>query len=246
MSFDLDDPIPVLEDIYWVGFSEESSKLHCNPYLLVDEGEAVILDPGSIPDFARVMRKVIEVVQPERISTMVLSHQDPDVCGNIAVMEEIIGSDEIRIAAHINTIRLVQHIGVRSPFYDVEKSDWKLTLRSGRALQFIPAPFLHSPGSIMTFDSRTGTLFSGDIFGGISNTWTLFAEEGYLEAMQTFHQAYMPSNAILRECMERVERMDIQRILPQHGSVISREQVPEAINFLKELPCAFDLHAGIP
>jgi flavorubredoxin len=59
--------------------------------------------------------------------------------------------------------------------------------------------------------------------------------------MTGFHQAYMPSNTILRPAMEHLETMDIQCILPQHGSVIEGEDVKRAIDFLKELPCGIDL-----
>lgn len=241
MQFEYDDPIPIVDSIFWVGFVEEHSRLHCNPYLIMDNDEAVLVDPGSIPDFSRVMRKVIEVTPPDKVSTMILSHQDPDVCGNIAVMEEVIGSHEINIAAHLNTIRLVRHIGVQSPFYDIEKHDFKLQLKSGRELQFFPIPFLHSPGSMITYDAMTGSLFTGDLFGGISADWQLFAHDDFTEAMRVFHQAYMPSNAILRQGLKIVEDIQPVRILPQHGSVLDGPRVKQTIEYLKDLPCACDL-----
>ena len=64
---DFEDAIKVADDIYWVGFSDEKAHLHCNPYLLIDgdgkDTEAVLLDPGSLTDFPKVMRKVLELVR---------------------------------------------------------------------------------------------------------------------------------------------------------------------------------------
>ena len=37
----------------------------------------MLFDPGSIPDFPRVMRKIIDLVNPRDISWIVTSHQDP-------------------------------------------------------------------------------------------------------------------------------------------------------------------------
>lgn len=235
------DHIAITRDIYWVGFYEASSKLHCNPYLIIDEDEAVLFDPGSIPDFPVIMRKVIDLVNPSKISLVVTSHQDPDVCGNLAVVEDVIDRHDLRIAAHINTIRLIQHQALKSEFYPVDKNDYKITLKSGRILEFLFVPFLHSPGAIVTYDPKTKSLFTGDIFGAISDDWDIFAGKNFPENMTSFHQAYMPANKHLRQAMERFEKMDIERILPQHGSVIEGAQVQEAINFLKELPCGLDL-----
>ena len=44
-------PFRIAEGIYWVGFHDELSNLHCNPYLLVEGDEAVLIDGGSRRDF---------------------------------------------------------------------------------------------------------------------------------------------------------------------------------------------------
>lgn len=240
-EYDIRDGIAITRDIIWVGFPEAGSRLVCNPYLLVDAEEAVLFDPGSIPDFPVVMRKIVDIVNPSAISTLVLSHQDPDVCGNLAVVEDVIERADLRIVAHLNTIRLVQHQAPRSAFYSIEEHDSRLTLRSGRVLEFLHVPFLHSPGAIVTYDRQTKSLFSGDLFGAIDGTWTPFVGDGFPGNMKAFHQAYMPSNALLRAGLERLEALDIERILPQHGSVIEGEQVRVAIDYLKALPCGADL-----
>lgn len=239
--FDNDGAVAVSRDIFWIGFQEESSKLHCNPYLLVDDQEAVLFDPGSIPDFPLVMRKVIDLVNPRDISLIVASHQDPDVCGNLAVVEDVIERSDLRIAAHTNTLRLIQHLGLSSELFAVEKNGNRMALKSGRTLEFLPVPYLHSPGAIMTYDRKTRSLFSGDLFGAVDSEWSLFDPKGFPENMRGFHQAYMPTRAILRPAMERLEQLDIACILPQHGSVLEGEQVGQAIAYLKDLPCGADL-----
>ncbi len=238
---DNNNAIAVTREIRWVGFFEDAGRLRCNPYLLIDEDEAVLFDPGSIPDFPVVMRKIIDQINPGAISVIVISHQDPDVCGNLAVVEDVVERDDLRIAGHINTIRLVQHQDLKSSFYPVEQNDYRLTLNSGRVLEFIHMPYLHSPGAIATYDPKTKTLFTGDVFGAIGKAESLFAGKTFLKDMESFHQAYMPGNKILRRAMQRFEAMEIDRILPQHGCVIEGSQVQEAIAYLKELPCGCDL-----
>ena len=174
-EFDNESAVAISRDIFWIGFYEASSKLHCNPYILIDETDVVLFDPGSIPDFPLVMRKVIDLVNPRDISLIVTSHQDPDVCGNLAVVEDVVERPGLRVAAHTNTLRLIQHLGLSSEFFAVEKNDHRIELGSGRVLEFIDVPYLHAPGAIMTYDTKTHSLFSGDLFGAIGDEWSLFA-----------------------------------------------------------------------
>jgi len=238
---DYDSGVAITRELHWVGFYDREAHLHCNPYLLIDEKEAVLFDPGSIPHFPIVMRKVIDLVHPSEISVIVASHQDPDVCGNLPVLEDVINSADLKIAAHTNTIRLIRHYGLRSAFYAVDEHGLELTLRGGRVLEFVPMPFLHAPGAIATYDRKTKTLLSGDLFGAVSNDWSLFAGDEFLEPIGAFHRIYMPSNAVLKKGLARLARLEIERILPQHGSVLEGEHVPAAIEHLESLACGRDL-----
>jgi len=244
---DFHDAIKVAENIYWVGYADEKTHLHCNPYLLLDGNkeniEAVLVDPGSLTDFPKMMRKVLEVVNPANISLIVAQHQDPDVCSNIPVVEDIIGRKDLRVAAHTNSIRLIRHYGIQSSFYPVEQHDYAITLNSGRVLEFMFTPYLHSPGAIVTYDTQTKSLFTSDIFGAVSECWNLLAtDESFLARMDSWHQLYMPSNRVLRHGLERMQsRWQIDRILPQHGSVIEGKMVEKAFEHLKGLACGIDL-----
>ena len=39
-NIDYENPVEIAEGIYWVGFHDTQSGLHCNPYLIVDNEEA--------------------------------------------------------------------------------------------------------------------------------------------------------------------------------------------------------------
>ena len=51
--------IEIADGVYWIGFNDPQSGLHCNPYLVIDNHEAVVIDGGSRPDFATVMMKIL-------------------------------------------------------------------------------------------------------------------------------------------------------------------------------------------
>jgi len=240
-----DNAVAVTRDIFWIGFYDATAKLHCNPYLLVDDQEVVLFDPGSITDFPGIMRKIIDTTDLKIISAVVVSHQDPDVCGNLAIVEDVIDQPDLKIYAHSRTNRLIRHMGLKSELVSIDEGEESLTLSSGRKLEFIATPYLHAPGAIMTFDHSTGSLFSSDVFGAVSDGWDLFAPENFPQSMDLFHQEYIPANALLKNCMEQLETYDITRILPQHGSIIEGDNIQVAIDHLKTLKCGLDLIPGI-
>ena len=239
---DYSNAVAISREIFWVGFEEERTRLRCNPYVLIDAmGDDVILfDPGSIPDFPGVMRKVIDLVSLSDVSWVAISHQDPDVCGNLSIVEDVIDNPDLKIAAHLNTIRLIQHLGLCSTLYDTSANDDQIVLRSGRILDVIHLPFLHSPGAIAVYDRKSRSLFSGDLFGSISSG-SLFDTSQFPSSMDAFHQAYMPSNEVVRMGLEKLEKLEIDRILPQHGNIIEDNHVQIAFDHLKSLPCGIDL-----
>jgi flavorubredoxin len=123
-----------------------------------------------------------------------------------------------------------------------------LTFPSGRQLRFIEAPFLHFPGAFTTYDEATRFLFSGDIWAALDLDWTLVAEDfsDHPSRMDLFHIDYMASNAAARGFVNRLHGVQIEAILPQHGSIIPTAHVPAAIDYLRNLRCGLDiLYAGM-
>lgn len=240
-ELDYDRAIEIAEGVYWLGFYDANAKFHCNPYLIMDHGESVIIDPGSIPHFPIVARKTVSLVQPGEISHIILGHQDPDLCGAVPVLEKLIGRDDLRIVAHRKAATFITYYGITSPFFYPEDNDYRLVLRSGRELRFIFTPYSHAPGAIMTYDTQTRVLFSSDIFSGMSSNWSLFAHEDYVEDVINFSQKHFPPGDIMRRNLARIESLDISMIAPQHGSIIEKEEVAKYIELLKNIECGIDL-----
>lgn len=226
--------IEIAEGIYWVGIRQKSTGLQCNPYLVIDGDEAVLIDPGSVLDCEYVYNNVCSIVPPESVKYVIAHHQDPDLCSSLPIFERV--GLNFQIATHWRTSLLLKYYGIKSDYYIINENKFQLTLKSGRILSFIPAPYLHFPGAIMTYDQKTQTLFSGDIFGAFSDSDDLYAHDGYIERMKTFHEHYMPSNQVLRPVMETLLNIPISIIAPQHGSIIEKD-VTHYIKILRDLEC---------
>jgi diguanylate cyclase (GGDEF)-like protein len=218
----------------WVGAGDVESNLQCNPYLLLDGDEAVLFDPGSVLDVERVAANVSSIVPLDKVKYVVLHHQDPDLASAVPRLEAL--GMRFTIVTHWRTWSLVRFYGVNSPAYMLDEHGYSLTLATGRVLQFIPTPYLHFPGAVATYDKKAKFLLSSDLFGAFQPAWSLYADDGYMEGMKTFHEHYMPSHEILKPVMELFSCLELSAILPQHGSIILKN-IPEYIETLKNLEC---------
>ncbi|MCE1157588.1 MAG: response regulator [Spirochaetia bacterium] len=227
---------------FWVGNSLLTENLICNPYLLVEGGEGILFDPGSTLDAKDVMASVASILPLDKIRYVVLHHQDPDLAAALPYMEA--ADMKFTIVTHWRTWSLLRFYGITSPVYLVDEHGYALRLSSGRTLQFIPTPYLHFPGAIATYDRQSKFLLSSDLFGAFSERWSLYADDGYREAMKRFHEHYMPSNEILRPTMDLISCLELEAILPQHGSII-KENIPSYIDTLKNLECGLALESGL-
>ena len=112
---DYENPIEIAEGVYWIGFYDRQSGLHCNPYLIVDNDEALVIDGGSRPDFPTVMMKILQTgIAPGSIGTMVYQHYDPDLCGSIPNFEGIIKRRDLKILSASDNLMFIRHYSVSS------------------------------------------------------------------------------------------------------------------------------------
>jgi flavorubredoxin len=256
-----DRPIEIAENIYWVGFHEITSNLHCNPYLIVEGDQAVLIDAGSRPDFAVVMMKILQTgISPEQIVALIYHHVDPDLCGSLSNMVDICANPELIVLSEPqNNIFISYYIEreKRSLLTSIDEYGSGFTFGE-RTLKFFKTPYAHDAGSFVTHDMKTGTLFSSDLFGSFSSQWKLFIEliddcyvcKDYdhcinqrvycpLPDILEFHKTVMPSEKALKYAMNVIGGLDVQMIAPQHGSIFTKKKdidfLVERLGTLKEV-----------
>ncbi|RHX80008.1 MBL fold metallo-hydrolase [Leptospira yasudae] len=241
LEIDTNYAVEIAEDVYWIGFYDERESLHCNPYMIKNGDSTILIDPGSIPDFPVVARKIFSLVAPDSIETIILQHQDPDLCANVPIFEDLRGDTQVQLVAETRTVYLIKHYGVKGSVVRIGDSLTDFESPSGRKLQFISTPFAHSPGAMITYDVKSKVLFTSDILGGLGKEWALYHDARALDNMKAFMQAYIPSNLALRYALLRIQSFDAEVIAPQHGQIIRKEQLPSIIEELWNLPCGLDL-----
>ncbi|MBN2798996.1 MAG: PAS domain-containing protein [Deltaproteobacteria bacterium] len=220
--------------VYWVGIRNQDV-FHLNPYLIVDGDDAVLIDPGGLLHAEATIARVRSIVDLKQVKYIVAQHQDPDVISAAIALRELVHED-CAIVCHSRMSVLIEHLGAGFPFYHVDENDFELQLSKSRRLTFAHTPYLHSPGAIVTYDKKTQTVFTSDIFGGVTPEWELYAEEETVEALKAFHVSYMPSPQILKSGLDQIRKLGrIARIAPQHGSIIEGHLVEGFLAYMDKL-----------
>ena len=235
--------IEVAPRVWWVGHVLKEDSFQCHAYLIEQGDQSVLIDPGSLLTFADTLRKIEQVLPFDQIRYFICQHQDPDIAASLPLINTRVTRDDCAILCHGRAAALLKHYNLDIPFLLVgEDLNWRLSLPD-RELKFIFTPYAHFPGAFCSFDEKTGSLFSSDLFGGFTEDFALYAEdEDYFEAMRPFHEHYMPSNAILQHALTAIKAHPIQQIMPQHGSIIPQHLVEPIFSRLMELDCGLFLH----
>jgi len=243
-DIDLESAVEIAEGIYWIRFYDYQSGLHCNPYLIVDNDEAMVIDGGSRPDFATVMMKILQTgIVPNQIIALLYQHYDPDLCGSIPNFEDIIKRNDLKILSDSENLMFIRHYSVATRLLPISKLNYQYAFSSGRTLQFTRTPYSHSGGSIVTFDPQSGILFTSDLFGSLGLEWELFLNLkpeclgcGSLAEcpmgrkicpirdILNFHKTVMPSEKALRYSLDQILDIPFTTIAPQHGSIINDKE----------------------
>jgi flavorubredoxin len=244
-GIDLERSVEIAEGVYWVGYYDEQAGLHCNPYLIVYNDEALVIDGGSRPDFATVMMKILQTgIAPGQIGALLYQHYDPDLCGSIPNFEDIIKRDDLKIISDSANLMFIRHYSVSTRLLPISQINSQFSFSSGRTLQFIKTPYAHSGGSFVTFDPQSGILFSSDLFGSLGIEWELFlrlrpeclgcihlsncpAKKAIcpINDILNFHKTVMPSAKALKYALEQILSVPFTMIAPQHGSIIDDRKV---------------------
>ena len=244
-NIDYENPVEIAEGIYWVGFYDAKSGLHCNPYLIIDNEEALVVDGGSRPDFATVMMKILQTgIEPHQINALLYQHYDPDLCGSIPNFEDIIESSSLKIISDESSLEFIRHYSVSSQMISIEDVNYQYKFSSGRTLEFINTPYSHSSGSFVTFDQKSGMLFTSDIFGSYGKEWELFLklkpqcidcvnlnkcpenrDHCPINDVLNFHRIIMTSRKALKYALKKILEIPFTALAPQHGSIITDRNI---------------------
>lgn len=218
------------------------SMVQANQHVIVDEKEAMVLDPGGHKIYSLLFPQISSLIPKDGLKYVFFSHQDPDI---IAAANGWLMVSEARAFLPELWMRFIPHFGVdRLVMERIQPvPDEGTTVELGSAgLKIIPAHFLHSPGNFQVYDPVSKILFTGDLGASLGNEYAYVEDfDAHIQYMEGFHTRYMPSQKALKLWADMVKSLDIDIIAPQHGAVFSgKELVGRFIGWIAGLECGLD------
>jgi flavorubredoxin len=207
-------------------------------------GAALITDPGGQEIFPSVFSALSDSLDPRKVTSVFASHQDPDVTSSLALW--LAFNPKIRCYASWLWRGIIPHVGGDSDTI-IALPDEGASILLGRAvLHAVPAHYLHASGNFHLYDPVAKILFSGDVGAADlplrESAQSLFVEDfrHHIRYAEGFHRRWMASNEAKNDWCDRVSRLQIEMLCPQHGSIYRGDDVARFISWFRAL------HVGYP
>ncbi len=200
-----------------------------NSFLI--RGEKTALVDTSHAKFRDLyLDELTQLINPAEIDYLIISHTEPDHSGLVRELLEL--APQVTVVGSKVAIQFLEDL-VHQPFkQQLVKNGDRIDLGGGHELEFVSAPNLHWPDTILTYDHKTQSLFTCDVFGmhycddGIYDADLTLLDADY----QLYYDCLMGPNA--RSVLAALKRMaalpEITTIATGHGPLL-RHHIAELV-----------------
>ncbi len=216
-----------VEGILFEGMWHMPKGVTLNSYIVKGEKTAIIDGFCGWDGVPETLYKLLEEAQVEleSIRYLIINHMEPDHSGWIESFRRL--HDNFEVYCTKESAALLKafygYDGVIHEITDIEELD----LGNEMKLMFKKTPNIHWPDTMMTFEQKTGSLFSCDCFGSFGKLDANLASEqtesslAELEREQLRYYAAILNtfSSFVTRGITKVETLPIRRICPGHGLV---------------------------
>ena len=168
------------------------------------------------------LAKLRQVVDPSEIEFIITDHTEPDHSGCISRLLELAPNAEI--VGSGNAIRYLRDLLGFDFRHRIVKDGQTLDL-GNKTLQFISAPNLHWPDSMITYLQEDKLLFTCDIFGAHYCNEGVFddAVGNFDDAFKYYFDVIMkPFSRFILQVIAKIKPLEIDAICTGHGAILRK------------------------
>jgi len=225
----------IKEGIYWVGAIDWDRRLFddliplpdgtsYNAYLIQGSEKTALIDTVDTT-MSQVMLERLKQLGVEHIDYVVTNHAEQDHSGALPRILERYPEAQVVCTPKSKEMLVNLLLAPEDRFLTVEDS---ATLSLGdRTLEFIHAPWVHWPETMLTYLREDEVLFSCDLFGSHVATTDLYVtDEGrvYEAAKRYYAEIMMPFRKLIQRHLKRLQGYEISLIAPSHGPMVDRPE----------------------
>ena len=221
-------PRKIMDRLYWVGAVDWDRRLFddliplpdgtsYNAYLVQGSEKTALIDTVD-PTMSHVLLERLRHLNLERIDYVIANHAEQDHSGTLPQI--LARHREAQVVCTPKCKGMLVDMGL-APEDRILKVDNGATLSLGdKTLEFIHAPWVHWPETMLTYLREDKILFPCDLFGSHLATTDLYVtDQGltYEAAKRYYAEIMMPFRKIIQKNLENVQRHEIALIAPSHG-----------------------------
>ena len=222
----------ITNKIYYVGVNDRNKNLFeglwplpngvsYNSYLIDDE-KVCLIDTVEVDFFIPYIKNIQQVIGDRKIDYLVINHMEPDHSGAIELIRKYY--PEITIIGNKKTFGMMKGFyGIQENTLEVKNGD-SLDLGSHK-LQFVLTPMVHWPETMVTLDTTSNVLFSGDAFGcfgalngGIIDS-QINCDTFWLEMVRYYSNIVGKYGTPVQAALKKLAGVKIDYICSTHGPV---------------------------
>jgi flavorubredoxin len=224
-------PREIRPNIYWVGAIDWDRRLFdaliplpdgtsYNAYLVQGSQKVALMDAVD-PSMADVLMAYLENVPV--IDYVIANHAEQDHSGSIP--QVLAKYPDAKVVTTSKGKDLLKALLLIPEDRFITVNDGETLSLGDKTLEFIHAPWVHWPETMLTYLREDKILFSCDLFGSHLATTDLYvADEGqvYEAAKRYYAEIMMPFRTIIEKHLEKLNNYKIDIIAPSHGPLYDR------------------------
>jgi flavorubredoxin len=204
---------------------------------LIDDEHPTLIHTGYYESYETVRAAIAQVLDPKRLSYVILGHFEADECGG---MDRFVGEapGSQLVASELGAGVNLAHWNFRGPVKGMRDGS---VLELGRhRLRFMETPHVHHWDSMMMIEETTGSLFPADLFIQPGDQPAVITEDLTASMLATYRAGGIFAHEDpVRQVVERVAQYDPKWIHPMHGGSFERPLAQRFYRALREQPFAF-------
>ncbi len=228
-------PREIRHGIYWVGAVDWDRRLFdsliplpdgtsYNSYLVQGSQKTALID-GVDPTKERLLLENLDALGVKKLDYLIANHAEQDHAGAIPTVLARYPDAKVVCTPRCKGMLVDLLMVAEDRFITVE--DKETVSLGDRTLEFIHAPWVHWPETMLTYLREEKILFPCDFFGSHLATSDLFVtDEGqvYEAAKRYYAEIMMPFRTTIQKNLEKVREYQIDLIAPSHGPIYNKPE----------------------
>jgi flavorubredoxin len=228
-------PREVRPKVYWVGAIDWDRRLFdaliplpdgtsYNAYLIKGSKKTALIDTVD-PTMKDVLINHLNELKVKSIDYVIANHAEQDHSGTIP---EVLGKyPEAKLVCTPKCKGMLIDLMIIAEERFISVEDKESISLGDRTLEFIHAPWVHWPETMLTYLREDKILFPCDLFGSHLATTNLYVNnEGqvYEAAKRYYAEIMMPFRTTIQKNLEKVKGYEISLIAPSHGPLYDKPE----------------------